>query len=250
MAVNVFKYNGKDLPDFVRVTGLSYSALSDIAVKESVIPQARGNRFGGIERGGGFYRFSVKLITTPTLNLMELRDQLKTFVRGSGLQNLDKLVLMEKPNRYYEAVLSNDIDISDLFTHGEGELEFYVPDNVAYSLEEFTATAVDGTASISYDGLEDVSAVTEVVVEQDCTLLEIEHSPSFNKLILNGDFKKGQTVALDSRRKIVQLDGSTAMQLLNFKSRWFHLTKGANKVTVTSDATIKHRLTVGYRKAF
>lgn len=56
-----------------------------------------------------------------------------------------KLIFGDEPDKYYLAIADDQISLSEKFRHGNGEVVFVVPDDLAHSVELDTVTGQSGT---------------------------------------------------------------------------------------------------------
>lgn len=245
---NVVTFNGIALPQWVKVTGINFPVLPTIDVRESIIPRRYGNVDNGVKFGGKTIKLAVMILLGEKDNLQDRADELKAWLRGDNWKP-SKLIFDEQPDRYMLARVSNEVDIEDLFFVGTGEIEFYSANPLKYSLQETTETGNSNGVSLPYVGLEKAPTVISVEITQACTDLSISHKETGNQIYLRGNFNSGQTVVVDSNRKLVQVDGITANTLLDFTSRWIYVEHGANTITSSSlTEGVVNRITVSYRR--
>lgn len=246
---NVVTFNGVALPAWVKVTGISFPVLPEIDVRESVIPRRFGNVDNGVKFGGKPISLEVILTLTEQDNIQERADELKRWLRGNAWKP-SRLIFDEQPNKFLLARVSNAVDIDDLFVAGSGEIEFYSADPTKYAVTETSIVSTTGSLSAPYAGMEKAPAVIKVNVLANCTDIEVRHSQTGHKLLLRGNFISGQTVTLDSSRKLIKVNDTVAMGLLDFSSRWLYLSEGSNTfILATATVGVTNKITVSYRQA-
>lgn len=233
---NVVKFNGKELPDWVRVTGVTLPVLPEISPKEHESIRRYGNVDAGVEIGGKPFSLSVLFILGDGDNLHDKAQELKAWLRGESWQTPSKLVFDESPDYYYMARVTNAVEVSDNFFYGEGTIEFKSVDGIRYR-EEHSETLISGQSNIvTYNGLETAPTVIEITLNEDARNLVVENSSTGKVLRLNREFKSGQSLTINSNTKEIRWNNDLAMYLLTIQSRWIYLTEGENVIKVYSDS--------------
>lgn len=243
------KFNKKDLPDFIRVTGISFPVLPEIDFKETAIPRRYGNLDNGVNFGGKPITLTIMLVKDKVKNIHNQSDELKLWLKGDSWKP-SQLTFDEQPKQYILARAINNVEIDDLFIHGTGSIEFYASDPTKYDIAAYNVSSDNGAVNIPYTGTEEAATVTTITVKEACSNLNIKHTQSGRNIRLIGAFKAGSKVLVDSDKKVVKVDGTVTMKLLAFESRWIYLTEGANTITVTSENNpAKNTISVDYKKA-
>lgn len=246
---NVVTFNGQALPSWVKVTGITFPALPEIDTRESIVPRRYGNIDSGVKFGGKPFKLSVMILQDETASLHHRADELKQWLRGDNW-GPSKLVFLEQPNKYYMARASGSVDIEDLFYIGSGDIELYASDPTKYDVDLTQVAGTTAGVSVRYLGQEKAPVIITINVVADCKDLEMTHKETGNKIYLRGNFNSGQTVVLDSSKKLVKVNDTNAMQLLDFNSRWLYVENGSNTFTgrtLTSD--VVNSIAVQYRRA-
>ena len=246
--MSIVKFNGVEIPSFIKITGITFPVLPDVDVRETRVPRRLGNVDNGVKFGGKTINLSVVLLSDKNKSIQTQSDELKAWLKGDNW-NVSKLVLGDQPNKYYLARVSNEVEINDLFVNGEGNIDFYSADPVKYDATESTANSTNAIANITYTGLENAPTNITIQVTSDCTNIQLTHQQTGKVLRLVGTFKIGQTINIDNSKKVVKLNGTTAMTLVAFDSDWLYLVSGANRITFTSSTSgVKNEFQIKYRK--
>lgn len=243
------KFNKKDIPDFIRVTGVSFPVLPDIEHQETAVPRRYGNIDNGINFGGKPIKLTIVLVKDKVKNIHDQADELKLWLRGDNWKP-SQLTFDEQPKQYILARVTNSVEIDDLFIHGTGSIEFYASDPTKYDIAAYNVSSENGAVNIPYSGVEDSPAIISITVKEACNNLNIKHTQSGRNIRLLGAFKAGAKVLVDCDKKVVKVDGTVTMKLLAFESRWIYLSEGANTITVASENNpAKNTISVDYKKA-
>lgn len=247
--VKVVSFNGVEIPSFVRVTGITFPTLAEVSMRESELPRRYGNLDNGVKFGGK--PFSLKTVWIPEngKDIHTMSDELKAWLRGNDWKP-SKFTFADQSNKYVNARVTNSVDVEDLFLYGEADINFYAADPVKYDVTETVNASSAGSAAITYKGLENAPTVVTATITADCTNLTLKHVQSGRELKLIGTFKAGQTVSFNSVQKLIKVNNTVAMDLLDFRSRWINLIGGSNTITLTTaTAGVVNEFKVSHRKA-
>ncbi|GAB6153740.1 hypothetical protein JCM17380_24900 [Desulfosporosinus burensis] len=223
-------FNGLDIPNYVKVRAVDISALASVST--NIIPKTGG--IGGIHTGTtlGAKRIKLKVIIVP-----ENSGELASMVRALGewlMGNQFKpseLWFSDDPNVYYDAIVNNSVDITDLLFAGEGEIEFIVPSGVARGAIHGNIATVDyglKTVTVYYNGTAPSSAYIYYhpnysVVEADDWSMTVQETG--DRLKMKQFMSFGNNYIDCEKRRITSTTG-TSMQdvLLNF-TEWINFPK-------------------------
>lgn len=229
---NVVSFNDKPLPEWVRVTGITFPALPELTHKEHEVSGRYGNVDSGVEIGGKTFSLEV-LIKLDDVNIQDRVQELKAWLKGSGWENTDKLVFEESPDYYYLARNISSVDVNDLFMYGTGSIEFRASDGIRYDRRINKLPFIYSELVFFYSGQEQAPITVNVDVSGDVSGIALTHLESDKQLLLNGDFKNGDSVVLDNSKKVVKVNESTDMNRLKIGSRWLYLDSGKNTLRLS-----------------
>lgn len=228
------KFNNVELPEFIRVVGRTISVLPPVSVVSTKLPNAVGQRFNRVELEPREYNFEIKVVPVEGCNLDEQMDQFQKWLIGNDFQP-SPLVFKEQPNRYMNAVVTGNTDITDLFVAGEGAFTLRADNPLKY-LEKSQSTNGKGSCTVNYSGTRKEQAVIEIALDKACKKVEIVNSADSKKVVsLSADFKAGQKITVDCKKKLVKLNGKVDMNLLNLSSDWFFIMPKSNKISFKQD---------------
>ena len=229
------KFNNVELPDFVKVTGRSISVLPPVSTQSSSVPNRIGQVFNRSILEPREYTFDIKVLLNDK-ELDEQADILQKWLIGNEFKP-SKLMFKERPDRYINAVITGNTDLTDLFFLGEGQITFRA-DNPLWYKENTQTTSGTGSVTVSYSGTVTTSPVIEITLEKNCKRVEVVNSAVSNKVIsLSADFKTGQKLVIDCNRRLVTLNGTVNMNLLNLSTDWFFIMPNlSNVLTVKLDS--------------
>lgn len=242
-------FNKKALPEFIRVTGISFPVLPDIDFNETKVPRRYGNIDNGVTFGGKPIKVEITLVREKTKNIHTQADELKAWLKGDNWKP-SQLTFEEQPLQYVLARVVNNVEIEDLFIHGTASIDFHASDPIKYDVTPIVTSSVTGAVTSVYAGTESTPSVITVTVKADCNNLNIKHTQSKFNIRLLGAFKANSVVIVDSNKKVVKVDGVVTMKLLDFTSRWIYLVAGTNTITVTSEnSAALNTVKLEYKKA-
>lgn len=244
----MIKFNNKTLPEWISVTGVSFETLN-ISILEHEAKRRVGNIDAGVERGGITIDLSVFIEPVEGMNLLDQSDILKAFLIGDNWK-VSQLILLEQPNKFYNARVSNMSEITDNFTHGTATISFYCANPKKYDLVETTKNSTTGKTVINYTGLETTPVLVDITISKAVTNLELRHTESGKTVTVLGDFTIGQKVTIDTDNRNVLIDGKGSKEKLAFSSNWMYLQPGTNTLTCTNATDIKNEYTTKYRQAY
>lgn len=253
--VKVVSFNGKEIPDFIRVTGISFPVFGELNLRETAIPRRYGNVDNKVKVGGAPYSLDVVLIHDSEKSIHEQAEELKRWLIGDNWKP-SKLIFSDQPNKYVLARASGNVEIKDLFIHGEGTLDFYAANPTKYDTEQTVHTesvSLGEDVVIPYVGLQEAPSVVSVTLGINATNLVLTHEESGNFIKVLGTLVNGDVLTIDNNKKLIKLNGVNAMKNLTFGSNWFYLKEGTNTLNLTADAwenpdNLKTELKVTYRR--
>ena len=240
-------FNGVALPDWVSVTGVSFET-SNLSILEHEAGRRVGTVDAGVKRGGITITLDLFIEPSRNMTLLDQSDVLKRFIRGDNWK-VSELILLEQPDKFYNARVSDSGELTDYFTHGENSISFYCADPKKYSTNESMAMGMEGQADIDYNGLEDTPTVIEMIIPSDTSEISVKHVESNRKISLTGEFKTGQELTIDSKNRNILLNGNSVKNLMKFESNWINLTGETNTLIVSDANDAIKDFTVTYRTA-
>lgn len=240
-------FNGKKLPDWVSVVGMDFESVS-IDLLEHEAKRRIGNFDAGIDKGGIEVNLEIFIEPNGSLTIYEQADELKRFIKGDNW-NVSELIFNEQPGKFYNARVDRGLDINDVFTHGETQITFYASDPKKYDVELSKTAQVVGEVAVNYDGLETTPVVIDVEFTQDTAKPFIKHVESGLEVALEGQFKTGDRLVVDTGNRSVLLNGNNIKNRLMFKSSWLILESGVNTFKLSNPDGVKNKFTVEFRKA-
>lgn len=230
----MMKFNNKPLPSFLKITSFKYSVLPEITLKLSDVPGRAGAIDNGISFGTRSYEFDFVLLVKPGKeDVMQYVKEFKVWAKGDNW-NLSKLVFDAEPGKYEMARIDSNIELSDMFLHGEGSFTMIVPTPGKIDLNESVVNATAGKAVVKYTGLEKSPALIEITVPANCSNIKVLHQEQRKESSLLGSFKTGQVILIDSNTKVVKVDNNVAMKVVDLEHDWQYLKEGTNTFEFTT----------------
>lgn len=240
-------FNNKPLPDFVKVTAVTFSTLGANEIIEATSARQVGNRFSRMKRGGATCTVTLLLDTHGSQwNIMQMKDELKRWARGDKWRP-SRLVFDKTADRYNLAVITNSVDIEDLFEYATTELEFYMADPLAYATTDTSVAPLNGVLTVDYTGNEDAKPVFTFVLNAQTTKITIKKVGSNEALTLTGTMAAGDTIEVDCMNKRIKKNGLNYIGAMTLESDW--LVIGVDEVT-TFKITGATNASMRYRTAY
>lgn len=241
------KFNGRTLPEWVSVTGISFQTVN-VSIMEHEASKRIGNIDAGINRDGIDINVSIFISPAKDMTILEQSDELKRFLMGDSWK-VSELILLEQPNKFYNARVSNAVEITDAFTHGESNIVFHASDPKKYDVEETVVDSTNGEISIDYDGLEKTPILIGFTADSSISNPKFTHKESGKEIKILTTMSSGQKLEIDSRLNKVLIDGSNAKQHMAFESNWLELIHGKNTITCVDANSTELEFKITYRKA-
>lgn len=241
------KFNEKTLPEWVSVTGISFQTVN-VSIMEHETSKRIGNIDAGINRGGIDINVSIFISPVEGMTILDQSDELKRFIMGDNWK-VSELVLLEQPNKFYNARVSNSVDITDAFTHGESEIVFHASDPKKYDVNETVAIGSGSELNIDYNGMEKTPVIVELTIPSNTSKVSVEHAESKKKITVLGDFKTGQELTINTEDRNILLNNETIKNKMSFESNWIYLESGMNTISLSDNNGVIQDFTVTYRTA-
>lgn len=241
------KFNRRTLPEWVSVTGISFQTVN-VSIMEHKASKRIGNIDAGINRDGIDINVSIFISPAKDMTILEQSDELKRFLMGDSWK-VSELILLEQPNKFYNARVSNTVEITDAFTHGESDIVFHASDPKKYDVEETVVDSTNGEISIDYDGLEKTPILIEFTADSSISSPRFIHKESGKEIRVLTTMSSGQKLEIDNRLNKVLIDGSNAKQHMAFESNWLDLIHGKNTITCVDANSTELEFKITYRKA-
>ena len=236
-------YNGVEVPNFVRVTGIDQYLLPEIEQYNSKIPSSYGNIDGGISYGSKVFTVHYMIIFDGEHRDSYYVDKMAAWLMGNN-SKVSKFQI-DDSGEYYMARPTDAINMSDAILYGSGDINF-----VAANPRRYAASATNktlnktGNTTVNYTGLVPVCPVITVACPSGTTSVKINNNTKKKKKKKYKKIKKKKVKKCD--KKFVSLKGVKDMSLLDIKSDWITLNKGDNIINVTVTGTAINSITMKY----
>lgn len=241
------QFNGRDLPGWISVTGISFQTVN-LSVVEHESSKRVGNIDAGIIRGGVDINVSIFISPVDGMSILQQADEIKRFLMGNNWK-VSQLILLEQPDKFYNARVSNAVEVTDAFTHGESEITFLASDPKKYSVVESMTIGALGEAMIDYIGMEKTPILVEFTMPSASERITVEHIESGKKISILGSFKKDQVITIDTKNHNILMDGLSIKKNMEFQSNWISLEPGINTLRFSGNPNVIQDFTVTYRTA-
>lgn len=243
MAFNI-KFNGVDIPPYIKVTAVSYAALPELQHNFS----SRTSGIGLVDNGTQVLGKNIKVSFTmlPTdKTILQLTQDFAKWLVGDNF-NLCTLEVTDGETFTYQAKVNNSVEIADDLRMGNGVIEFVVPTGVAEG-DNAGITVSGNKITVNYSG----SAVSYPVVQLDVTAstgtVAIHDPANGRRVTVYGSFRAGDTVVIDCKNKRVRVNGYINMKNVAMDSTWISYSKeGTYTINCTGTGNWSCRVPLRY----
>ena len=228
-------FNGKELPDFIKVKSVSFQVLPAVNHQFLHIGSTGGVKTAAVNLGGKVFDVEVVLVKEHGRSLTELGIELSLWCAGNDFR-LSKLIFTDDIAVAYDAVVTNNVEINDLLYAGEGTIQFTVPSGIANRVEPTTVSSINGRANINYTGT--AVAYPEITFYPNTD--RINESVAFysvangTRVVITGDFIAGNPVVINCDKKVVSIGNSIALKMIQLETDWIYLQSGTHDTIVCS----------------
>ena len=236
-------YNGVEVPNFVRVTGIDQYLLPEIEHYNSKIPSSYGNIDGGISYGSKVFTVHYKIIFDEEHSDSYYVDKMAEWLIGNN-SKVSKFQI-DDSGEYYMARPTDAINMSDAILYGSGDITFVAsnPRRYAPSVTNRTLNKT-GNTTVNYTGLVPVCPVFTAECPNGTTSVKITNATTGDYILVSGTLTG--TLVVDCDKKFISLEGTKHMSLLDIKSDWITLNRGNNIINVTVTGTAINSITMKY----
>lgn len=227
MSFNI-KFNSVDMPTFLRVKAVDYTAFGEPSVNILGKTGGVGGIFGGTTIGAK--RIKVKIMVVPrntSDTIASMTRELGGWLMGN-MWKPSELNFSDDPNIFYDAVVDSTVDITDLMFAGEGDITFVVPTGVgrgAIHGKLATIDLVNKTATIVYNGTAPSSAYITYHPHTDVTNWQMTVTETGDRLYINQFTNYGNNI-IDCEARRISSTTSTSIKdvQLNY-TEWINFPK-------------------------
>ena len=236
-------YNGVEVPNFVKVTGIDQYLLPEIEQYNSKIPSSYGNIDGGISYGSKVFTVHYMIIFDGEHSDSYYVDKMAAWLMGNN-SKVSKFQI-DDSGEYYMARPTDAINMSDAILYGSGDITFVASNPRRYAPNVISRTLnKTGNTTVTYTGLVPVCPVITVVCPSGTTSIKITNNTTKDYILVSGTL--AGTLVIDCDKKFISLEGTKDMSLLDIKSDWITLNRGSNTINVTVTGTAITSITMNY----
>lgn len=236
----MLNFNGKDLPNFVKVKRVNISALPSVSTNLKANAGGYGVLSGESTFGEKVISADVSIVIPSGYSLQKCARELAVWLQGNNFK-LSPLIISDDAEVHYMAKISNSVAISDLIFAGEGTLEFVVPSGVAVGNEVKTYS---GTTRAVFDYAGTIKAFPQIEVtinsEVPSGSVNIVNVKTGEKISLAGSFAVGNKIIVDCSKHLVKINDNMQLNMLSLDSQFFGTVVGGNEISCSvSGASLK-----------
>ena len=127
------KYNGIEIPNFVKVNNIVNSVLPSISQSTKKINNKDGQIDYGTEIGTRSIQVSITIIAN---DITDLRVKVRELAEWLYYEEAKKLVILEEEDIFYMAKATGDSILSEILSIGKATISFICHDPFAYNMNE------------------------------------------------------------------------------------------------------------------
>ena len=190
MSFNI-KFNGKAIPNFVKVRAVKYTALPELQNSFKSKTSGVGLIDNGTQILGKTITLDISIIKDHR-SVLQLTQELAGWLMGNNF-NLSPLEITDGEKVTFQAKVSNGVEITDALTVGEGTIEFIVPTGVAEG--QGSPVSISGnTITIYYTGTAISYPVVTVDITSPTQVIRITDPDTGRQVTVYENFRAGDTV--------------------------------------------------------
>lgn len=229
------KFAGKEIPDFVKVTGRTMTLLPEISVNYKELPAQIGGFYSRTKLGTRKTELEIMLIPEHPSTLDEKMAEFAEWLQGDDFKP-SQLTFADQQDRYLLAQVSGSTDIDDLFFAGKGKITFLSVNPIFYLFSGLNKTE-GAPISVNYTGQIPQAPVITFTVAKACKRIELYSNRQDGRIILSGNFSAGNSIQIDCDNKVIKVNNQVNMKVMTVESDWLLLQKGKNILTLKLDNT-------------
>lgn len=203
----MIKFAGQFLPNYVRVNDLKYSVLAPIEHKTGTIQGRAGVYDFGTEYGYKTFEAEVQLIASGPQDIIK---KAREFAKWLLYDELQTLVILDEPDKYYMARVVGDTALDELYSVGQTKITFVVPSGYAEAVSPKvvtkTPTTSDPYISVTNMGSVETYPVVTLTMKKDAESVSVVSDSDFVRI---GDMDDIDKVAKPAMTKIFSDDLTT-----------------------------------------
>lgn len=248
--MSTVKFNGIDLPSFVKLVGREISVLPYLNVRYTELPRQIGSSFLYTQQGVKKESLDFLLIPENLFNVDEAVIDFSEWLRGNEFKP-SRIEFSDKPDRHSFAQVNGSVTVSDLFTHGSLSVEFLYVDPLSYLNTEINQTGAS-PLQVNYSGDVAQYPVIQFTLSSVATRVTLTNNLVTGKKVeLRGNFPTGTVIQVNMNTKKITVNSQVNMSVLTLDSEWLPLVKGNNRITLqingsnsTQQITVKSKVAV------
>lgn len=229
-------FNGVDLTPLLKVE----------AIRRPFIPPSKYLTNQSIKGYDRFYKrqlksytieADVRLIKSSRTNLKEVVESIRSVLYT---KEPAKIQLRDEPSRYNIGICSAD-SIEYFLRTGFSTLEFYCFEPFLFSDTEKKANVGNSEITVENKGLHDAEPVITVTGATGNNI-RIDNVTTGEYILLLHNFVANDQIVFDCKKEEVKINNTERLKLLDYRSDFFVLKKGSNKLKCSNgSAIIKYR---------
>ncbi|WP_170958671.1 distal tail protein Dit [Bacillus wiedmannii] len=237
----MINFNGRDLSSDIRVTDVKRPVLPPSLITSSTI----------VGRPGAFLFYKQHGSYTIPVDFMiiekkqtELRNKVRSLAEKLDTTEPAPLIFKDEPDKYINAIVSDESELSETLAIGSGTINFFCPDPYWYAVKDDVITKT-GPGEYNFTRKGTAESYPLIEIKGSSSGGGITVSDGNNKMTFRGSLSNGETLVLDTdliTAYIVKADGKTVSVLDKLDTLDFPVLRpGASYLSVSvSGATVSN----------
>lgn len=238
----MINFNGRDLSSDIRVTDVKRPVLPPSLITSSTIVGRPGAFLFYKQHGSYSIPVSFTIIAKKQ---DELRNKVRSLAEKLDTTEPAPLIFKDEPDKYINAIVSDDSELSETLSYGMGTINFFCPDPYWYAIKDDVITkTAPGEYNFARKGTAESYPLIEIKGASSGGRITI--SDGSNKMTFTGSLNSGETLVLDTdliTAYIIKPDGKTVSALEKLDTLDFPVLRPGTaylSVSVASGATVSN----------
>lgn len=204
----MINFNGKDLSSDIRVIDVKRPILPPSLITSSTIV-GRPGAFLFISKDGS-YTIPVDFMIIEKQQTA-LRQKIRSLAEKLDTLEPAPLIFKDEPDKYINAIVSDDSELSETLAIGSGTINFFCPDPYWYAVkDDVIVKTAPGNYEFARKGTAESYPLIEIKGRNAGGKITI--SDGNNQMTFDGSLGDGETLVLDTdliTAYIIKIDGKT-----------------------------------------
>ncbi|WP_130806522.1 distal tail protein Dit [Senegalia massiliensis] len=221
-------FNNINFCDYLIVNDIRRSILPPQNTILRKVPKSIGQTFIRKELGVGVIEVDITLIANNRVNLRKNIRQLASMLYT---ETLEKLIFDDEVDKYYMAILSEDTELEEICSIGEGTLTFICPDPISYG--DTKSHTITDSVKLFLSGTYKTKPKFIFNINSNIDHIKLTHIDKGKFVYIEHNFIPGDIVEVDFNDKWkVRKNGVVIAEDIWIISDFFYLDVGENNINI------------------